>query len=402
MRIKTSKDKRNKSSPYVVRWSYGPDLETGKAKWKCRSFKYKMQAEQFIAELRAKVIEPEQSHNKKEEITLGEFLTDWLKIKKPDSRPETLKLYKNTEERFLTYFGSHKLLSEITPRSAAKFISELKRIDGRPGELSGWSRDRTLRNSKTIFSTAVDWGEITENPFSLVKHPKLIKQRWHYLTADEFSRLLNARKEKRDIRLRYKIIYSLAYCCGLRLGEIVNLMWNDIDFDKAEIRIESRPANTERPPFMVKDKEARRVTMPEYLLNLLADLKTYNDVIDQTPYVAINEQQYKTVVNKWKKYQQQGRPWANRDMQNNTLTTFKRHVRWAGIEPDGSLSIHTLRKTCITNWANNISNPEVVRRLAGHSDIKTTMEYYSKVTEEQRRKAAQAIDKVIAKTGIGS
>jgi integrase len=134
--------------------------------------------------------------------------------------------------------------------------------------------------------------------------------------------------------------------------------------EKAEIRIEDRPATTTRPPFVVKDKESRRVPVPEHLLNLLVDLKSYNDLIDQTPYVALNEQHYRTAVNKWNRYQLQKRPWVSRDMQNNALVTFKRHVRWAGIEPDGSLSIHTLQKCCITNWANSISNPEVVRVLA--------------------------------------
>jgi hypothetical protein len=31
------------------------------------------------------------------------------------------------------------------------------------------------------------------------------------------------------------------------------------------------------------------------------------------------------------------------------------------------------------NWANTISNPEVVRVLAGHADLKTTMQYYYSV-----------------------
>lgn len=89
-------------------------------------------------------------------------------------------------------------------------------------------------------------------------------------------------------------------------------------------------------------------------------------------------------------------------MQNNTLTTFKRYIRWASIKPNDSLSIHTLRKCCITNWANEINNPEVVRELAGHSDIKTTMQYYSKVTKEQQQKAAKAIDKLLeGSTGLG-
>ena len=89
-------------------------------------------------------------------------------------------------------------------------------------------------------------------------------------------------------------------------------------------------------------------------------------------------------------------------MQNNTLTTFKRYLRWAGIKPDGRLSIHTLRKCCIINWANEINNPEVVRELTGYSDIKTTMQYYSKVTKEQRQKAAKAIDKFLeVSDGVG-
>lgn len=64
-------------------------------------------------------------------------------------------------------------------------------------------------------------------------------------------------------------------------------------------------------------------------------------------------------------------------------------------KPTGSLSIHGLRKSCITNWANEINNPEVVRCLVGKSDIKTTMQYYSTVTEEQREKAAKAINKLL-------
>jgi len=57
------------------------------------------------------------------------------------------------------------------------------------------------------------------------------------------------------------------------------------------------------------------------------------------------------------------------------------------------LALHTLRKCCITNWANNTNNLELVRKLAGHADIKTTMQYYS---EEQRRKAAEATNRLLA------
>jgi len=246
-----------------------------------------------------------------------------------------------------------------------------------------------------MFNDAVNWGMISKNPFGCIKRPKLPKQRWHYLTPEEFWSLLDARSGKHTVPLRCRVLYSLAYCCGLRLGEGLNLMWDDIDLKRGEIRIQDRPAATTRPPFVVKDKEARRVDIPGRCLHLLVDLKDYNKMTDQTPYVVLDDKHYRTAVNKWQRYQRQKKAWTNRDMQNNTLTTFKRYLRWADIKPDGSLSIHTLRKSCITNWANEINNPEVVRELAGHSDIKTTMQYYSKVTKEQRQKAAKAIDRLL-------
>ena len=52
MKVKLTKDKRNKSSPWVVRWSEGMDFDTGKCKWRSKSFKYKLDAENFKIALR--------------------------------------------------------------------------------------------------------------------------------------------------------------------------------------------------------------------------------------------------------------------------------------------------------------------------------------------------------------
>ncbi len=395
MRIKISKDKRNRASPWIVRWSNGPDVVTGREKWLQRSFKYKALAEKFKSELRAGIAEEAQRPHIAGDTSLKGFTQDWLKTRRHSLRAGSVDVYQNAIRRLLDYFGASRLITELTPMQASKFIAEQARIDGRVGQLSNWSRARILRNCKTMFNNAVDWGLVVENPFGRMKRPKLPKQRWHYVTPQEFRSLLAAHSGKHTVSLRYKVLYSLAYCCGLRLGEIVNLMWEDVDFEKAEVRVEDRPATHTRPPFVVKDKEARRIGIPDEALSLLLDLKAYNDLTDQTPYVALTEAQYKTAVRKWQRYQEEKREWKSRDMQNNTLNTFKRHAAWAGIKPTGSLSIHGLRKSCITNWANEINNPEVVRCLAGHSDIKTTMQYYSAVTREQREKAAKAINELL-------
>lgn len=83
-------------------------------------------------------------------------------------------------------------------------------------------------------------------------------------------------------------------------------------------------------------------------------------------------------------------------MANNVLREFKRHLKWAGIKPNGSLSIHTLRKSAGQNWADNIPSPNVTKELMGHSSLTTTMKFYNQVDADHRAKAAAAIDALLA------
>ena len=307
-----------------------------------------------------------------------------------------MKLYRNTIDRLVNYFGPHTLIGKITPRSAARFIAEMQRLDGKEGELGDWARHRALRHCRTIFETATVWELIPKDPFKNVKAPKLVVSPWHYLTPAEYKGLLEAAPS-----LRFKALYALAYTGGLRFGELYSLTWNSIDFEAGEVKIENRPATTALPPFKIKDYEARTIPLPRHTVEILEDLKTYSVATDeQTPYVLLEKRHYETVRAKWQKYHSQGRSWRNQDMSNNTNRELQRHLKHAGIEPDGQFSLHTLRKSCIQNWANNITNPKVTERLAGHADLKTTMQYYCQVTESERAQAALAIDNLLKKTDV--
>ena len=105
---------------------------------------------------------------------------------------------------------------------------------------------------------------------------------------------------------------------------------------------------------------------------------------------------YQTVLAKWQKYQRKKREWQNQDMVNNVGREFKRHLKWAGIKPIGTLSIHTLRKCCGKSWADHLP-PNVTKELMGHSNIATTMKYYNQVDKDQRKKAAAVVEDLIFK-----
>jgi len=78
---------------------------------------------------------------------------------------------------------------------------------------------------------------------------------------------------------------------------------------------------------------------------------------------------------------------------NNLLRRFKTICRKAGV---GHYTLHDLRRSCITNWAQHLPI-HVVQRLAGHSDIRTTQRYYLSVRDEDIEKAQKVQAKVLGK-----
>jgi len=378
-----------KTKKWVVRWFGEYDPATGKQKRYSKSFELKRDAEAFQSQL-AMAFKEGQQRDKPEEVTLRDFCEDWLKTRKAGVRPETLRLYREAMGRLYAYFGQNCQLNAVTPRGAATFIAESKRVYVKNAEqLSNWTRHKILRNCRTIFQGAVTWQLIGKNPFKYVKAPKLVSTPWHYLKPDEYQTLLVVAPS-----LRWKATYALAYTAALRFGELFSLTYKDIDFETGEVKIENRSGTQTMPPFYVKDYEARRIPLPKHTLDILTQL--HATAPERIPYVLRNEKQYKTAIAKWLKYQKRKRAWKNQDMVNNVGREFKRHTKWAGIKPNGTLSMHTIRKSCIQNWANELPI-HVTKELAGHSSIATTQKYYLQVDEYHRAKAAAVIDSLLSK-----
>jgi integrase len=378
-----------KKKPWVVRWYGDYEPDTGKQKRYSKSFKLKRDAEAFRLQ---KEVEFGQGHrrDKPEEITLEEFCkiyTECLTV-----RPETVKLYDNTKRRLLDHFGDRILLNQITPLRAEHFMASLKPLSGK-GELSTSARHRVLRNCRTMFNKAVVWEILNRNAFAKVTAPKVVTRDWHYLRPQQYKRLLKAAPS-----LRWRAFYALCYTAALRLGEALSILWTDIDYEKGQVKVQRRPGTVTLPPFEIKDKDSRTVDLPKQSIEVLEDLYSYyQGTQTSSPYIVLDREQYERVKAKWARYQKQRKPWKNKNLLNNVLTNFKRHLKKAGIEQEEgkTLSVQTLRKSCIQNWANNITNPEVVKVLAGHSDLKTTMQYYCKIDSDQRAKAAAAIDNLL-------
>ena len=67
------------------------------------------------------------------------------------------------------------------------------------------------------------------------------------MTVTEFPKLLEAAPT-----LRWKVFYALAYTSGARSGELFNLTWADIDFEKGRLYIQDREGTDTMSPFFIK------------------------------------------------------------------------------------------------------------------------------------------------------
>jgi len=160
-----------KKKTWVVRWFGEYDLATGKQKRYSKSFKKKRDAEAFKLQKEVEFGEG-QRRDRPEEITLKDFCRSYMECL--NLRPETVKLYDNTNRWLLDYFGGRTLLRQITPLTAERFIILLKPLRGK-GELSTSTRHRFLRNSRTMFNKAVAWEILNRNTFANITNQEVVR-----------------------------------------------------------------------------------------------------------------------------------------------------------------------------------------------------------------------------------
>jgi integrase len=290
----------------------------------------------------------------------------------------------------LDYFGPSRDVSSIDQRDADLFIAaQTNRLtDGK--ELSAWSRVQIVTHCPSIWSTAVRWSMARKNVFAETEKPRARVRKWHHLKPAEYVRLLSVCPD-----LRCRCLYSVLYCTGLRIGEALSLTWADIDFERGELRVQNRAGSKTMPPFNLKAHEKRAVPVTKHTLDLLAQLQ--GEAGPGNPYALLTQDRYERVLAHWRRLGMEDRLWRARFMVNNANRDFKNHVKRAGIDPDGKLTVHTLRKSFGQNHAMSGTPIKTLMYLMGHSNESTTLRFYQSVDPASAAAATAKIDRMIDK-----
>jgi len=181
-------------------------------------------------------------------LTLGQHLEDWLGAKRREGlRPSTVALYGTLiRTRIAPAIGALPL-SEVTPSVVRRYLGSpaatallvRRRKDGTLFGRAGQASARTVQLQYAVLRAAlqdaVDVELIARNPVARLHPPRAERTREpHRLTWEELAALLDAAER---VSPRYAALFRLAATTGLRIGSLLALRWEDVDWSRSSLRV---------------------------------------------------------------------------------------------------------------------------------------------------------------------
>ncbi|CDC06559.1 integrase family protein [Clostridium sp. CAG:343] len=333
-------------------------------------------------------------------LKFSEFTEIWKRdYGSKELAPSTYKRYcRMLETRLLPYFG-HFYINKIRPTDIMKFYdllekdTQLVRKKGNNGTktkkpLSGKTILEHHRLLRAMLHRAVYWQLIVSNPAERVQAPRAKKpKRRSY--DDEQTKILLENLEQLSIEdTKYKVAIILTVFTGVRLGELMGLEWQDIDFKNGIISINRSSQYLSDMGVFTKvpktESSIREIAIPEFIISLLEEYKLWYEE-QKSIYNELWNDSNRLFV------QADGKP-----MHPSTISKwFVKYVGQIGLPV---INFHGLRHTNASLLvAQNIDIAIISARL-GHAQISTTLNFYVHPLLSHNRKAGYALENLLLPT----
>ncbi|MBS4028866.1 MAG: site-specific integrase [Ignavibacteriales bacterium] len=306
--------------------------EGAKLKWKSTRERIKSDALKQLSDFKKLLA------HKPKEISLSLFSNQLLSYLEQNYSKNTCAYYR-IAFRHLLEIANDISLSSLTPQHFDKYKSK------RLAEVTPVTVNIELETLRAALNTAKRWKLLHTNPVEEITKCVEPQQTPAFFAKEDFEMLLSLIKEQ---WLKETIMFAV--CTGMRRGEILNLRWSNIDFERKTISIESDAT------FKVKCGKRRVLPMSDVCYFLLKQRheKTVSEFI-----FTLNG---KHIDKDWLSH------------------LFKRYVRQAGMSE--RLKFHSLRST-FASWL-VMSGTEIyaVSKLLGHGDVSVTTKHYAHLKPE--------------------
>jgi integrase len=301
--------------------------------------------------------------------SFNRFSEAWLVSKEPEVSAATLVFYKNAIGKFTAFLGekANEEITTITQEDLTRFRNQEAK------KLAAKTVNHEVKCLKMLFKAARRDRVISEDPSEFVKMAKKTQSTTRRpFTAEELQRVLAVADDE------WKSLIRFGLYTGQRLGDLAALRWQNIDLQRAEIRITTQ-----------KTSKNLVLPIPVHMLNRLTE-----SAGDKRPADPIHPSAYKA----WKKA---GKTSTISNQFVNLLARAglrerKPHRKSAdapgrGVgSSTGGLSFHCLRHTAVSMMKDAGVPEAAVMELVGH-DSEQMSAHYTHVGREALIKAAASL-----------
>ncbi|MBR4892599.1 MAG: site-specific integrase [Clostridia bacterium] len=280
--------------------------------------------------------------------------------------------YYNTLNKHLVNFHYLKIEN-------LNIININKILDSLP---DGKIKQSVFKFLKTVINKNITWGYFKNiNPCNMITTPKYKPKEKSILNINDIDKI-NALIINEEFK--YQCIFYFAVLLGLRRGEIIALKWNDIDFKNKTVSINKSATlshNSNEDYVVLKETKTvssvRVLSLPNILADILRKLKQEQNInILKLGDLYVNNNFIFTT-------------WNGKIMNLHTPTNW-----WRDFTKKHNLSnvtLHGLRHTCCSLMLKEGNDIATISKTLGHSNISTTLNIYSHMIEDNKKKAIESV-----------
>ena len=264
-------------------------------------------------------------------VSNSNYLAMFLNAKKIEGCSErTLAYYKTTVEKLLD--GITDPIRKVTTDDIREYLASYQGLN----DCSKTTIDNIRRNISSFFTWLEEEDYIIKSPMRRIHKIKTTKTVKEVISDEEIERMRDKCKNLRDLA-----IIDLLYSTGMRIGELVRLNIDDIDFEERECIV-----------FGKGDKERRVYFDAKTKIHLMGYINSRSDD-NPALFVTLDTP-------------------CDRLKISGVEIRLRRLGRELGIN---RVHPHKFRRTMATRAIDKGMPVEQVQKLLGHSQIDTTMRY---------------------------
>jgi integrase/recombinase XerC len=206
---------------------------------------------------------------------------------------------------------------------------------------------RKLATLRSFYKFCLRRSYVNAHPLASIRTPKQEKRLPKYLELDQINKLLSTPDDGTLLGSRDKAMFEVLFSTGLRVSELVDLNFTDVDFTAQTLRVRG------------KGKKQRVTPIGP---TAIASVQRYLNLRQSDPRSPTFNKEA-LFVNK------HGERLSTRSVRRK----LDKYLSQCGLDP--SISPHTLRHSFATHMLNNGADLRSVQELLGHQSLSTTQVY---------------------------